>query len=70
MTQRKQVIIPTAINMVTFINDALLTSRKASDEMSVSLPSMRDRAKLIVNGTGSLHVVVREPTLNASSFTR
>lgn len=70
MAQKTQVIVPTAINMVTFVNDSILASRRNDAPMQVTLPTLRERAKLIVNGLGSLHVVVETPVVDPSTFTR
>lgn len=70
MTIKTQVIVPTAINMVTFVNDAILASRRQDRPMAVTVPTLRERAKLIVNGTGSLHIVVDDGTVDPSTFTR
>ena len=70
MPTKTQVIVPTAINVLTLVNDSILESRRASAPMQVSLPTLRDRAKLIVNGTGSMHIVVNAGTVDPSTFTR
>ena len=70
MAKRTQVLVPTAVNMLMFINDSFITSRKAGDDMTVVLPSIRKRAKLIVNSEGSLQVSVDVPGAPASTYTR
>jgi hypothetical protein len=70
MTTKTQVIVPTAINMVTFVNDAILASRRQNAPMSVNVPTLRERAKLIVNGTGSMHIVVDDGAVDPATFTR
>lgn len=70
MAKATQVIVPTAVNVLMFVNDSMITSRKAGDEMTLSLPSIRKRAKLIVNGEGALHVSVKVPGEPASTYTR
>ena len=70
MTTKTQVIIPTAINMITFVNDAILNSRRHDAPMTVTIPTLRERAKLIVEGTGALHVTVDDDTVDPTDFTR
>lgn len=70
MAKRTQVLVPTAVNMLMFINDSFITSRKAGDDMTMVLPSIRKRAKLIVNSEGSLQVSVDVPGSPASTYTR
>ena len=70
MTIKTQVIVPTAINMVTFVNDSILASRRNNTPMTVNVPTLRERATMIVNGTGSMHVVVDDGTVDPSTFTR
>lgn len=70
MTKKTQVIVPTAINMVTFVNDSILAARHQNTPMAVTIPTLRERAKLIVNGIGSLHVVVDDGAVDPSTFTR
>lgn len=70
MSKKTQVIVPTAINMLTFINDSLLASRKLRVPMQVTIPTLRERAQLIVNGTGSMHVVVEDTVPDPKTFTR
>jgi len=70
MAQKVQVIVPTAINVVTMVNDSILAARRQDRPMSVTLPTLRERAKLIVNGTGSMHIIVNEDTVDPSTYTR
>ena len=70
MATKTQVIVPTAINMVTFVNDSILASRRQDTPMAVTVPTLRERAKLIVNGTGSMHITVNDDTVDPSTFTR
>jgi hypothetical protein len=70
VAKRTQVLVPTAVNTLMFINDSFITSRKAGDDMTVVLPSIRQRAKLVVNGEGSLQVSVEVPGEPASIYTR
>ena len=70
MTTKTQVIVPTAINVLTFVNDSILASRRQNAPMSVNIPTLRERAKLIVNGTGSMHIVVNDGAVDPSTFTR
>lgn len=70
MTRRTQVIVPTAINVLMLVNDSVIASRKAGDPVNIILPSMRKRAKLIVNEEGSLQVSVDVPKVDPADFTR
>lgn len=54
MAVKSKVIIPTAINVLTAVNAELLTLRRANVSLQVTLPSLRRRALLIVNETGTL----------------
>ena len=38
-------ITPTAINLVTHVNETLVSSRRRGFDASLTLPSLRDRAK-------------------------
>lgn len=58
MAKKTQLIVPTAINVLMFVNDSFITSRRAGDDMTLSLPGIRKRAKLIVNSEGALQVTV------------
>lgn len=70
MSKRTQIIVPTAVNILMFVNESMIASRRAGDEMTMSLPSIRKRAKLIVNGEGALQVSVDVPGEPASTYTR
>lgn len=69
-TKRTQIIVPTAINVLTLVNDSIIAARKAGDPVNITLPSIRKRAKLIVNEEGSLQVSVVAPTSDPADFTR
>ena len=69
-TRRTQIIVPTAINMVTFVNDAIIAARKAGDPVDIRLPSIRNRARLIVNEEGSLQVTATAPAPDPKDYTR
>lgn len=70
MAKKTQVIVPTAINVLTLVNDSILASRRENTPMAVTIPTLRERAKLIVNGTGTMHVVVTDGAVDPSTFTR
>ena len=38
-------IIPTAINQLTYINDALVTASRRGFDASIEMPTLRERAK-------------------------
>ena len=47
-----QLIIPTSINLLTAVNEALVTLTKAGETASVSIPSLRRRALMVVKEHG------------------
>lgn len=49
-------VIPTAINVLTVVNDALLTARRQGFTGTVELPSLRRRARMVVHRIGVLPV--------------
>jgi hypothetical protein len=55
-TKRVQVIIPTAINLLTAVNETMLTLHKAGDTAAMELPSLRRRALLVVKEIGTLPI--------------
>jgi hypothetical protein len=67
---RTQIIVPTAINVLTLINDSVIAARKANDPVDIALPSIRKRARLIVNGEGTLQVTTSSPTADPKDYTR
>ena len=40
-----QLIIPTAINLITHVNETIVSSRRRGFDATLTLPSLRDRAK-------------------------
>jgi hypothetical protein len=65
---RVKIIIPTAINLLTAVNEILISQQKLAMTPAVELPSLRRRALLVVNETSSLPITtVAVPTGN---FTR
>lgn len=67
--QRVQVIIPTAINVLTATNDALITRAKADLTAQIDLPSLRRRALLMVKEIGVL-TVQQDVPVQETDFTR
>ena len=63
-----QLIIPTSINLLTAVNEALVTLTKAGETASVSIPSLRRRALLVVKEIGVLPIQTVVP--DDDSFTR
>lgn len=63
-----QLIIPTSINLLTAVNDALVTLTKAGETPSVALPSLRRRALMVVKEIGVLPIQTVVP--DDDSFTR
>jgi hypothetical protein len=66
---RVQVIIPTAINVLTATNEVLITRAKAGEPTEVELPSLRRRALMMVKEQGVLTVQLDVP-VDATDFTR
>lgn len=69
-TQKTQVIVPTAINVLTLVNDSVIAARRAGDAVNIALPSIRQRARLIVNEEGALQVAATTPTADPADYTR
>lgn len=53
-TERAQLIVPTSINFLTAVNDRLLRKQRQGDTPSITLPSLRRRALLIVKENSML----------------
>jgi len=68
-TERIQLIVPTAINVVTAVNDVLITLHREGLPAEISLPSLRRRAILIVNEVGVLPLQMIVPS-NSTDFNR
>lgn len=66
---RVQVIIPTAINVLTATNEVLITRAKAGETPEIELPSLRRRALMMVKEQGVLTVQIDVP-VDATDFTR
>lgn len=66
---RVQVIIPTAINVVTATNEVLITRAKADLTPEIELPSLRRRALMIVKEQGVL-TVQHDVPVETTDFTR
>lgn len=69
-TQKTQVIVPTAINVLTLVNDAVIAARRAGEPVNIALPSIRKRARLIVNEEGALQVAATASTVDPADYTR
>lgn len=69
-TQRTQVVVPTAINILTLVNDSVIAARRAGDPVNISLPSIRKRARLVVNEENALQVAATAPTVDPADYTR
>jgi hypothetical protein len=54
---KTRLIIPTAINVLTMVNGALLANLRRGTDATVDLPDLRTRARLILNETGVLPVI-------------
>lgn len=66
---RVQVIIPTAINVITATNEVLITRTKASETPEIELPSLRRRALMVVKEQGVLTIQLDTP-ITDTDFTR
>lgn len=70
MAKRTQIIVPTAVNLLMFVNESIIAQRRAGDDMQLYLPSIRKRAKLAVNGEGSLQVSIDVSDPPANTYLR
>lgn len=68
-SQRVQVIIPTAINVLTATNETLITRARADLPAEIDLPSLRRRALLMVKEIGVL-TVQQDVPIEDTNFTR
>ena len=68
MADRVQVIIPTSINVLTAVNDVFLEENRNGEDLSITLPSLRRRALMIVKETGVLPIQTVVPP--DTSYTR
>ena len=66
---RVQVIIPTAINLLTATNEVLLTRARANETVEIELPSLRRRALLAVKEQGVVTIQMDLP-IEETNFTR
>lgn len=66
---RVQVIIPTAINLLTATNEVLITCTKAGKTPEIELPSLRRRALMVIKEQGILVVQLDVP-VGGTDFTR
>lgn len=69
MAKRTKLIVPSAINILTLVNDNLVQNRRRGLPGVVDLPSLRRRAFMIVNETGLLPVKEQD-TDSDTDFTR
>jgi hypothetical protein len=51
-----KLIVPTSINIVTLVNDTILKNYREGSSAEVVLPSLRQRAKMIVQEQGAIAV--------------
>lgn len=66
---RVQVIIPTAINLLTATNEVLITRAKAGQTPEIELPSLRRRALMVIKEKGVLTIQLDVP-VGGTDFTR
>ena len=67
--ERIQLIIPTAINTITAVNEVLITRKKEGLSTEIQLPSLRRRALLVVKEAGVLAIQMIVPS-NETDFNR
>ena len=63
------IIIPTAINLVTAINESIRLAWMRNQDAQILLPSLFDRAKMVYNETGVLPVQTITPP-SSGNFTK
>ena len=56
MASKVTLVIPTAVNVVTAVAENINKNRRLGFDPQVSLPSVRQRAYMVVNETGVLPV--------------
>lgn len=44
-------IVPTGINLLTYVNDTLISARRRGFDGTIELPTLRERARAVVHGT-------------------
>ena len=54
MATRTVLIIPTTINVLTAVNDAIITNRLRGQDGTVTLPDLQARAQMFVSEIGVL----------------
>lgn len=59
---RTRLITVTAINMLTMVNDFILKNRRRGFSAELELPSLRERARLVVEENSVLPVVEDDDT--------
>ena len=64
-----QLIVPTAINLLTELNEVMLTRHRAGLTREIELPSLRRRALMVVREIGVLPVQT-EVVTSDTGFTR
>lgn len=67
--KRVVVIIPTSINVITAVNDALITRARNGETAEVELPSLRRRALMVVQEKGVL-TVQQDAPFDETNFSR
>lgn len=67
---RVQLIIPTAINMITAVNEVFVTRHKAGQPIEVDIPTLRRRALMVVKESGVLALQMTFPPDNTRDFNR
>lgn len=67
--ERPTLIIPTAINLMTAVNEVMVNRQKAGLPREIDLPSLRRRALLVVNEVGVLPIQMDFP-VETTDFTR
>lgn len=68
MSDSVKLIVPSAINLLTAVNESYLTLNKKGEELSIALPSLRRRATLVIKEKGVLPI--QDFTVPDDSFVR
>lgn len=64
-----KLIIPSAINLLAFVNETLVSSRRRGFDGEVTLPSLRERAKAVVHEVSLMKLEVSETTIAVGELT-
>lgn len=62
-------IIPSGINLLAFVNETLVSSRRRGFDGEVTLPSLRERARAVVHEVSLMRLEVSETTVSVGELT-